>query len=357
MRLREFARNRFPRSRERSIATATAAAVIVGIAMVPAAVWAEADVASTGRLSAWHPCAEDPTNGEVECAELTVPVDWSRPDGEEVRLDVKRQLVANSAMRVGALMVGPGGPGQSGTVIVTDGYLPDSLREAFDIVGYDSRGVGARRAQCDPAPIVYPLPRNELEFNTLLAENKRYGESCRTAPVSLMNHLDAASDARDMEALRSALGEEKLNYYGASYGALRGQTYATLFPQRVGRMVLDGNVDHSLSDAHAFMSTTTEAAEENLNLFFAWCDTHVECSIHLGPKQTFTKVYAKAQEADRASPGHVYNLVNEATIGAANGERSWPELADELARRSEATVLPSSDRTLNGPAQAIFCSD
>ncbi|WP_267830348.1 alpha/beta fold hydrolase [Streptomyces sp. H27-G5] len=61
--------------------------------------------------------------------------------------------------------------------------------------------------------------------------NKRYGESCHTAPASLINHLDAASDARDMEALRQALGEEKLNYYGASYGTLRGQTYATLFPQ------------------------------------------------------------------------------------------------------------------------------
>ncbi|MFE7313504.1 alpha/beta fold hydrolase [Streptomyces sp. NPDC057555] len=338
---------------------------LVGLGMLalltPSNAWAQDEQVGAGRLSAWHPCKDDPGKPGVECAELTVPVDWARPDGQQVRLDVKRQKAADPAQRLGTLMTAPGGPGQRGTVVVTDGYLPDSIRNSFDAIGYDSRGTGDTKAQCAPAPKAAPLPRNEAEFNTLLETNKRYGESCRTTPASLIDHLDAVSDARDMEALRDALGEEKLNYYGASYGTLRGQTYASLFPRRTGRMVLDGNMDHSVKDARTFMGTETLAAEKNLNDFFDWCDTNTGCSLHAqGAKKTFSEVYAKAEQADKASPGHVYDLVNEATIGASNGrisKDSWRELADEIGKRGNSATLPSADLTMDGPNQAIFCSD
>lgn len=347
---------------------AVGGSAVLAVALAGTVAWpsaAETEAAAYTPTIEWGTCPEDGGAGEdaksVQCGQLEVPVDWAQPDGEQVKLNVKRQRAADPDKRLGTLLTGPGGPGQLGTVVATDGYLPESVRNAYDVIGYDSRGVGDTKAQCGTAPEVNPLPGNEAEFDALAAANKRYGESCRTTPASLINHLDAASDARDMEALRQALGEEKLNYYGASYGTLRGQTYASLFPARTGRMVLDGNVDHSVPDARAHMGTVTQAAETSLNRFFEWCDETAECSLHeQGAKKTFTEVYASAEKADKSSPGHVYDLVNEATIGAANGEqnsRGWRDLADELRKRGEMSEPPARKLELDGPNQAIFCSD
>ena len=198
----------------------------------------------------WSPCE---SNADQECGTLTVPVDYRDPDGQTIDLALLR--VPARGARVGSMVVNPGGPGAPGTsyAAAAGAVFRRPLLEAFDVVGFDPRGTGRSDpvdclsdAELDDYIAGDPTPDTPSEEDQYEESVLEFGASCVANSDDLVGHVTTIEAARDMDVLRSALGEEKLTYFGASYGTKLGATYAELFPEQVGRFVLDGAVDVSL---------------------------------------------------------------------------------------------------------------
>jgi pimeloyl-ACP methyl ester carboxylesterase len=193
----------------------------------------------------WQGC------GTGQCAELTVPLDYAKPDGDTIRISVLRMRATKPKERLGSLVVNPGGPGGSGVdyARAADFIVGKPVRQRFDVVGFDPRGVQrSEPVQCLPDPQMDtflgqdPTPDNAGEEKAFMASGAEFGKACVANTGPLAAHVSTVDAAKDMDILRSALGDAKLNYLGKSYGTFLGATYAGLFPKLVGRFVLDGVV-------------------------------------------------------------------------------------------------------------------
>ncbi|RNL63329.1 alpha/beta hydrolase [Nocardioides marmoriginsengisoli] len=200
----------------------------------------------------WRGC------GSNDCATLQVPLDYAKPAGEKVGIAVLKVPAGDRSERVGSLVVNPGGPGGSGVQFAAAGkyQFGNDLADHFDIVGFDPRGVGRSdpitcggTSELDELMAMDPDPDDEAERDRMTALTRQFGNSCVAGSGDLVQHISTQEAARDMDILRAALGEPKLDYFGFSYGTYLGATYAELFPTNVGRFVLDGAVDPSLSNA------------------------------------------------------------------------------------------------------------
>ncbi|MEV6236118.1 alpha/beta hydrolase [Lentzea sp. NPDC051838] len=226
----------------------------------------------------WVPCPDNPAG---ECGTLSVPLDWAKPRGPRIDLAIARHKATDPARRIGVLMVDPGGPGGSAAAFALSGLFSPELRARFDIVGIDSRGTGDSLAiRCadlmTDRPSIYPA--DEAAFTTLLRFNQGVLEKCRErSPI--FDHADSALVAQDMDAARRALGEQKISYFGLSYGTVFGQLYAEKFGNRVRAMVLDSVVDHS-ADAKRFVGDRAAAADDSFAEFAKWCDRTESCALH-----------------------------------------------------------------------------
>ena len=207
-----------------------------------------------GQHLTWEAC-----RGTMLCSRLEVPVDYRAPQGATIQLALLKVPAGDPGRRIGSLVVNPGGPGAPGTTYASyadtsAGVFGDDVTAAYDVVGFDPRGTG------DSAPVdclsdsdldAYvaqdPDPDTAAEVATFTGFVDELGRGCVDGSGELAAHVTTVEAARDMDVLRGALGESALDYYGASYGTKLGATYADLFPDRVGRMVLDGAVDVSLS--------------------------------------------------------------------------------------------------------------
>lgn len=200
----------------------------------------------------WEAC-----RGDRLCATLEVPLDYSQPDGETIELAVLKVPAAEPERRIGSLAVDPGGPGAPATGYADSAATPGavfsgSVVDAYDIVGMDPRGTGESApvdcltdAELDAYIAQDPTPDTPAEVDTFMGFVDEIGAGCAERSGALAAHITTIEAARDLDVLRAALGESTLDYYGASYGTKLGATYADLFPDRVGRLVLDGAVDVS----------------------------------------------------------------------------------------------------------------
>lgn len=198
----------------------------------------------------WSPC------GAHQCARIRVPLDYAHPQARSIQLSVLKVPARDKDQRVGSLVVNPGGPGGSGVDYAANAsaYFGSELQQAFDIVGFDPRGVGrSTPVQClpdselDTFVAADPDPDTKAEVrraDRLVAE---FGDGCVEESGKLAAHVSTVEAAKDIDILRAVLGDSKLSYFGASYGTFLGATYAELFPDRVGRMVLDGALDPSVT--------------------------------------------------------------------------------------------------------------
>lgn len=185
-----------------------------------------------------------------ECATLEVPLDYGDPSGRTIEVELLRVPAKNQADREGSLVVNPGGPGSSGVDFAkaADAIVSPQVREVYDVVGFDPRGVGRSTpvecvtdAQLDASfSEGDPTPETPQEIADLVDGTVEFREGCRSMSADMIAHVGTDDVARDLDVLRSALGEQRLTYLGKSYGTSIGAEYADQFGDRVGRLVLDG---------------------------------------------------------------------------------------------------------------------
>ncbi|MGH3508234.1 MAG: alpha/beta fold hydrolase, partial [Nocardioidaceae bacterium] len=193
----------------------------------------------------WSDCGDG-----AECATLIVPLDYDEPDDLAISVEMKRKPAADQTNRQGSLLINPGGPGGSGIDYLGYIGMDESVTDVYDLVGFDPRGVGRSTPvdcvsdeELDAYLASDPTPDDPGEVQELEDIWSTFTQGCVDRSGPLLDHVSTVEVARDMDVMRALLGDDKLNYFGASYGTYIGSTYAGLFPDKVGRLVLDGAVD------------------------------------------------------------------------------------------------------------------
>ncbi|QRP47629.1 alpha/beta hydrolase [Amycolatopsis sp. FDAARGOS 1241] len=311
----------------------------------------------------WKPC---PNATGVDCGTVTVPIDWANPSGGTIRLALARRKATDPAHRIGSVLMDPGGPGGEGAAEVQDGWsLSPAITARFDTVGFDPRGVGrSNPVRCGLDAVTAPehqLPRAPREFRELAARNRALADSCAKSTGPLADHVDTASVARDIDAIRAALGESRLTYYGTSYGTLMGQEYAERYPDRVRAVVLDGTMDHSLRSTWEFLSSQTRATQEMFDQFAHWCATTSSCALHgQDVHALMASLYSRAERGQLSTPDDPLDPV--AFLGMVTRNfygPSWDQLATNLISLRDGKPAESAygDITVPTSFASIFCSD
>ncbi|WP_163509320.1 alpha/beta hydrolase [Fodinicola acaciae] len=300
----------------------------------------------------WGDCPGGGGKIGMQCAPLTVPLDWSNPNGRKVTLMLGR-LKADDP-DAGTVLVNFGGPGAAGISFMRDyettidPFPFEKLRHKMNVVTWDPRGYpGLSKPSLDlsclsKVPVELrrtpPLPRDAKEFRQAQANSRTVADACRAQDPDILDHMDSASNVHDMEAIRTALGAGQLNLYMGSYGSVYGQVYAQKFPNRVRTMVLDGPLDHS-----ADYWRSTEAATADIlpawQRFTGWCGKTATCAMH---GQDIAGQWQRAvRDADRKPlPGPngshfdgstLQELASDAVKFAA-GPADWTRLATAIQR-------------------------
>ncbi|GAA4459039.1 alpha/beta hydrolase [Phytohabitans houttuyneae] len=343
--------------------------------------------AASGDAATWRPCPDVPEDlvgrtapgMRYECASIAVPQDWANPGGSGTfEIALIRARSTQQGDRIGSLLVNPGGPGASGidTAVYLSfgaafGGLPEEITDRFDIVGFDPRGVSRSSpvecisdADLDATFGSDPDPDTQAEFDEVVAINKRVGDGCGAKYGDRLTLFSTEQAARDMDAVRAAVGDEKLTYLGYSYGTLLGATYAQLFPNKIRALVLDGAVDPG-QDIVAGSESQAKGFERAFTNFSNWCaQTSGRCPIGPDARGAVTDALEKARVSPvRGSDGReaTAGWVFYAVISSLYTEQGWQELAtaiDDLQGGDPAAVFELADeyatRDGNGHYSNLF---
>ncbi|MEV0697729.1 alpha/beta fold hydrolase [Saccharopolyspora sp. NPDC050389] len=323
-------------------------------------------VASADPGPSWQDCGDG-----LQCGRIDVPVDWADPGGGRIGLGLAKLPAQDPANRKGTLLVNIGGPAQQISVLRQSKAAFADLTRWFDVVVSDPRGFEASAGVRCPDPM--PMPENaewvfpdQVTYDAYAAENRRFGTGCAEAAGPLAGKLNTWQVARDMDAIRTALGEEKLNYYGNSYGTVFGQAYAEFFPDRIGRMYLDSVMDHTNRSWPGWLLPRAKTMESNLDRFAGWCATEPKCALHgRDVLEVWDEVLARAERDPIPAPGAGPNATAGATLIASRAnpgyEGRWPELAASLleAHAGDATRFARTPTGGMDPAlsRIMFCAD
>jgi pimeloyl-ACP methyl ester carboxylesterase len=284
-----------------------------------------------------------------DCAEVAVPRNWSEPtSGETYAISLIRIRSETQKNRIGSLLINPGGPGGSGvdTAVYLSygealGGLPTAITDRFDIIGFDPRGVGrSDPIKCisntdqDASFAAPPDPVSQAAFDSLVALNKRVAEGCGSKYGDQLVNFSTEQAAKDMDAIRTAVGDAKMSYLGFSYGTLLGATYAQLFPGNIRAMVLDGAVDPKQSYVQGSESQA-KGFERAFTNFSAWCKaTPDKCPIAPDARKAVTDLMKAAEknpvantDGRKATSGWIFVAV----ISSLYSESGWATLAQSVA--------------------------
>jgi pimeloyl-ACP methyl ester carboxylesterase len=252
----------------------------------------------------WEPCAE---SRSFECTTLEVPLDYAKPDAESIELAVLRLRAKDPDARLGSLVVNPGGPGGSGVEYAAAApfVITRPVLQRYDIVGFDPRGVGRSAPvdcvtdkEMDAYLAADGSPDTAAEQQALARISRSFAGGCRTRTGALLGHVSTVDAARDMDILRSALGDNELTYLGKSYGTFLGATYAELFPKRAGRLVLDGAIDPTLS-ARDLGLEQAKGFEVALRAFIDDCVQREDCPLGSNVEDAYATLDGMLADIDR----------------------------------------------------------
>jgi len=283
----------------------------------------------------------------LDCTTVTAPRDYSDPSQGDLELAVARHR-ATSGQPIGSLLTNPGGPGASGVSLMKSSLsilVDERLTDAYDVIGFDPRGVGESTAvSCYDAKgldsYFYDIPpgaRGSEERQQALDERgAAFAQACEANSDGILPYISTENSARDMDLLRAVLGDPKLNYLGFSYGSFLGTVYAGLFPERVGRMVLDGGIDPSQSGNEASLDQAV-GFEESLRAFMADCLTTSDCPFSGTVDDAMADLSAMLARVDSrpitAGDGRRLggDTLMTAIVAALYSEESWPFLRVALS--------------------------
>ena len=305
----------------------------------------------------WRNC------GSADCATITVPLDYSDPNGPTVELAAAR--VSATGDKYGTLFVDPGGPGGSAVdyAKAAEYIVTDAIREHYDIVGVDPRGV----AKSDPVRCLTDdqldaflaadgTPDSPAEEEEVIATAADTGKACAENGGALYAHMGTADVARDMDVARQVVGDASFNYLGKSYGSMLGATYAELFPEKVGRMVLDGALPASL-DLIQISKEQAEAFEVALRDFVADCLTHDDCPLTGTVDEGVQQVRDWLQSLDANpipagdrvlnEPVAAYALLSYLYFPAYDYDQVRPALAQAINNRNAGPLLTLLDQRIS----------
>lgn len=283
--------------------------------------------------------------GPFLCTDLTVPVNYQNPGGERMQLSLVKYPATNPKKRLGSLVVNPGGPGASGVEygFAAEYIVSKEILSSYDLIGFDPRGVGGSSAercltnsQTDLLVEANGPPVDGLSMKTLEKSSKMLADRCSAKLGDRLKFLGSVDVVRDMDLIRSVLGEEKLNFLGKSYGTYLGLVYASMFPKKVGRFVLDGVIDPKLS-ANDLNKAQAVGFEIALDAFLRDCITKKSCFFQGTLDQARTEI-SKLQEqvARRALPGKDGRVATASILVLAmvaslyDSEVGWPALNKAL---------------------------
>ena len=361
-----------------TIRLAVVAVAVAALSVPGSAAGAAADEGSNARPSAigWAPCVEDVT---AECGTVRVPIDWSRPHGPTVDLALARRRATDPRTRIGMLLLNPGGPGGSGVNYAlfgpsSPGRGGDNLQRRFDIVGFDPRGIARSHPVVCSEDLLRRQPPHLLtsqgDFDRMVAYNRRLGADCRRHTGPLFDHIDSLSTARDIDAIRAALGEDTLTLFAISYGTLMAQHYAELFPHRVRALVLDSIIDHSLGTA-SFLGTGAASVQDSFAEFVNGCSRDVRCALHgRDIRALWSSLLARTAHGDLRDPtdptvvltsfeltGNTFGSLYDADwfglahyLAAVDAQTPFAAAADPISAETESALATN-------PFQAVFCQD
>lgn len=295
----------------------------------------------------WRVCDE-----KFRCARLVVPLDDAQASAGTISLAVV-ELPATGHGQVGDLVLNPGGPGGSGVQFLEGSVsaFPAALRARFNLVSFDPRGVGesapvrcASGAALRAFLALDPAPTTPAAVAAVEAATRRYVAGCvADTPIALLEHVSTADTANDLDRLRAALGQAKLDYLGFSYGTYLGTLYAERFASHVGRFVLDGAVDPSLSTA-ATEAEQGAGFEVDLRDFFAWCSADKTCDGEVDgrPQASLDEVVDKVRSGDPLTAELIapvggtqavtYGDVEYGVASALYSSSSWPYLGQAIGQ-------------------------
>ncbi|MGC5000833.1 alpha/beta hydrolase [Streptomyces sp. DT195] len=319
--------------------------VTAALAALPASTPSVLSPYYTQKLS-WRECGAP----GFQCATMKVPLDYDKPGSGDIKLAVSRKKATGKGKPLGSLLVNPGGPGGSAI-----GYLqsfaaigyPAEVRARYDMVAVDPRGVARSEPvecldgrQMDAFTLTDTTPDDARERDALTDADRKFAEGCGKHSARLLRHVSTVEAARDMDVLRELLGDEKLNYVGASYGTFLGATYAGLFPHRTGRLVLDGAMDPSL-DARRINLDQTAGFETAFQAFAEDCVKQADCPLD-GKDATPAQVGDRLEGFFRELDAHpipagdadgrrlTESLATIGVIAAMYDQSSWEQLREAL---------------------------
>jgi pimeloyl-ACP methyl ester carboxylesterase len=291
----------------------------------------------------WSSCG----GSGFDCTTVRAPLDWSDPSAGDLDLAVIRHR-ATGGSAIGSLLTNPGGPGASGVALIRDSLsfaVGTALQKDFDVIGFDPRGVGeSTSVRClDPVAMdayLFDIPDatrgSDAWTADLTARDTEFAQACEANSGGILQYITTDNAARDMDLLRGVLGDKQLNYLGYSYGTFLGATYAKLFPERVGRLVLDGAIDPAVSGLDVG-TTQGLGFESALRAYMADCLDGGGCPFRGTVDEAMADLGTLLASVDRsplpASDGRRMgaNSLMTAIISALYSQDSWSYLTSALA--------------------------
>ncbi|MFG1960058.1 alpha/beta hydrolase [Nonomuraea sp. NPDC049028] len=312
----------------------------------------------------WSDCGDG-----FDCAKLSVPLDYGQPNGEHIKISVVRLPATGD--RIGSLVVNPGGPGSSGVTYAraARSIVSEEVRERFDIVGFDPRGVGeSSPVEClsdsrlDAFIDLDTTPDTPQERAALEQGSREFAKGCQAGSGRLLPHVGTVDAARDMDGLRQALGDQKLTYLGKSYGTFLGAVYADMFPGKVRALVLDGALDPAISRLK-LNADQAMGFERALRAYLESCLAEGDCPFRSrtvdGALAELTELLhrtdARPLPADGRQAGE-----SLATLGALTplyDRGSWPELTETFRQALNGDgrlLLRNADQLIDRHANGAY---